>query len=692
MREKVLATLLLTVVVPGWSQRVVKNQSDSIANTEKKLTTVNLDPVVVTGSGHHERLKSSVTPVRVISDTDIRRLGTANINEVLTRLVPQISTSPNSTGSYLHLNGLSNRYVLVLVNGRRLIGDLSGNVNLNQINVGAIRRIEVLDGAASTLYGSDAVGGVINIITDRMQDAPLSVTTDTRVGAKGKWRSSANVGWRVGSFTSHTYYTHEAQDYYRNNGYAYKSGLSGDVQPTLSVLTSGYRTNNVSQRFDWNFGKHLSFFAEGDYNWHKTRRPDTNEDTSGGYDYELRDESWRWDAGSLYKWGRRNSVQLRVSGEHYQYGNLYEVATKSYEVGDYVRKKTQREYEAELKGIVSLYEGSLTLAGVDWRNEFLDAVTGQVDSHLYTWGAYLQHEMELTKGLKAVAGVRFTDNEAFGSEFTPKVALRYSSGPWLLRLSYSGGYRAPGLDELYYRYFTFSRNYPTVTLGNESLKPERSNNISVGGDFDNEYISVGAEAFANFVDDMIVKQVTEIGDDKTWLREMFPDMTDAQADVITDYNQYVNSDRGRILGLKAHLTVRPLPGLNFSANYAYIYGRQKSDGVWENLERSIRNTLTLIADWNHQWTNYLLDVSVNGRLQSRTYYPAKYEDAPGYGLWNLNTTHTFQLVRWLVLEASLGVDNIFNTKDKRVYSSLRRWSNFSSGTSLTAGIKLEVTL
>ncbi|MGI6233067.1 MAG: TonB-dependent receptor plug domain-containing protein, partial [Prevotella sp.] len=122
MREKVLATLLLTVVVPGWSQRVVKNQSDSIANTEKKLTTVNLDPVVVTGSGHHERLKSSVTPVRVISDTDIRRLGTANINEVLTRLVPQISTSPNSTGSYLHLNGLSNRYILILVNGRRLIG------------------------------------------------------------------------------------------------------------------------------------------------------------------------------------------------------------------------------------------------------------------------------------------------------------------------------------------------------------------------------------------------------------------------------------------------------------------------------------------------------------------------------------------------------------------------------------------
>ena len=124
----------------------------------------NLNPVVVTGSGHHQRLKSTATPVHVLSAQEISEQGITTFDEALTRMMPQASMAPNSMGTFLRLNGLGNKYILILINGQKLSGDISNNVDLNRINMARVKRIEILDGAASSLYGSDAIGGVIYII------------------------------------------------------------------------------------------------------------------------------------------------------------------------------------------------------------------------------------------------------------------------------------------------------------------------------------------------------------------------------------------------------------------------------------------------------------------------------------------------------------------------------------------------
>ena len=143
--------------------------------------TYNLNPVVVTGSGHHQRLKSTSTPVSVISSQEIREQGITTFDGALTRLMPQVSMAPNSMGSQLRLNGLGNKYILILINGQKLSGDISNNVDLNRINMSRVKRIEVLDGAASSLYGSDAIAGVINIITDQPTESLVSVANDIRI-------------------------------------------------------------------------------------------------------------------------------------------------------------------------------------------------------------------------------------------------------------------------------------------------------------------------------------------------------------------------------------------------------------------------------------------------------------------------------------------------------------------------------
>ena len=174
--------------------------------------TYNLNPVVVTGSGHHQRLKSTATPVRVLSSQEISEQGITTFDGALTRMMPQASMSPNSMGTFLRLNGLGNKYILILINGQKLSGDISNNVDLNRINMARVKRIEVLDGAASSLYGSDAIAGVINIITDQPTQHLVSITSDTKVSGRGVLTEGVSVAIYKTGVGTYTSFRHERAD------------------------------------------------------------------------------------------------------------------------------------------------------------------------------------------------------------------------------------------------------------------------------------------------------------------------------------------------------------------------------------------------------------------------------------------------------------------------------------------------
>jgi outer membrane receptor for ferrienterochelin and colicins len=158
--------MLAVLLVEGGTAFAQVHRMERIDSTATERT-YNLNPVVVTGSGHHQRLKSTATPVRVLSSQEIHEQGISTFDAALTRMMPQVSMAPSSMGTFLRMNGLGNKYILILINGQKLTGDISNNIDLNRINMSRVKRIEVLDGAASSLYGSDAIAGVINIITDQ---------------------------------------------------------------------------------------------------------------------------------------------------------------------------------------------------------------------------------------------------------------------------------------------------------------------------------------------------------------------------------------------------------------------------------------------------------------------------------------------------------------------------------------------
>ena len=677
---------VLSLGSTAFSQIHKMTRSDSAAISHK----YNLNPVVVTGSGHHQRLKSTTTPVHVLSAQEISEQGISTFDGALTRMMPQVSMAPNSMGTFLRLNGLGNKYILVLINGQKLNGDISNNVDLNRINMARVKRIEILDGAASSLYGSDAIAGVINIITDQPTDQLVSITSGTRISGHGILTENVTLDIYKNGFGSYTSFSHDCANSYRNNDLEYIKGSDTETQPSIAPLFTGYRSNIVGQKFTYSPNQHLALNAGLDYSYKITSRPETRDDITGGTDYEMRYKGLRWNVGGIYKFTSRNSLQANFAVDRFRYGKEYSVATKEYAVGDYVQSKKQRMIDGELKAILGFTSNSTTIFGADWRKDYLTATSGDIDQNVYTLAAYAQHEMKFLKDFTASLGLRLTHHETFNNHLTPKATLMYAPGNFRFRATYSAGFRAPGLDELYYHYYSVNRGKPQISFGNKDLKPEKSNYFSLNAEYRDEFVAVSVTGYLNRINDMVVKQSVSVNDASlTMLRQEFPEMTDAESKKLTQYALYQNSDKGDVKGVQVNVSANLFPGFNLSTNYVYTYARTKSGEEWTVLERSIRHAATIAANYHHAWGRYGLNVNLNARLQSKTYYTGTYEDAPGYGVWNLHTTHSIDCTKWAFLEPSIGIDNIFNKVDRRIDSATRKYALYSPGRMLVVGLKVK---
>jgi outer membrane receptor for ferrienterochelin and colicins len=188
---------------------------------------------------------------------------------------------------------------------------------------------------------------------------------------------------------------------------------------------------------------------------------------------------------------------------------------------------------------------------------------------------------------------------------------------------------------------------------------------------------------------MVVKHNIDVDDPtRQMLMKDFPEMPQEQAAKLVSYARYQNSDKGDVKGLNVNISANILRGFNLTVNYAYTHARTKSGEEWTILERSIRHAATIAANYRHSWGRYALNVNLNGRLQSTTYYTGSYDNAPGFGIWNLNTTHRFDIAKWACLEPRIGIDNIFDRVDHRIDSSTRKYALYTPGRMFVVGLKV----
>lgn len=228
-----LGAMLLCAMQNAAAQSIIENKS------EKELSLM-LQEVVVTGTGTEHYLKDAPVQTEVINRKALDSYGGASLEEILTGLCPSFDFNQSDMGSNMQLGGLGNGYVLLLIDGKKIHGDVGGQNNLGLIDPARIERIEIVKGASSALYGSDAMAGVVNIITKKHKEDIL-VENTTRGGSYGEVRQSNTIQIKSGKWTSATNFQLKHSDGWQNTTYEdpnrYERPVTNSINKTVNRYT-----------------------------------------------------------------------------------------------------------------------------------------------------------------------------------------------------------------------------------------------------------------------------------------------------------------------------------------------------------------------------------------------------------------------------------------------------------------------
>ena len=663
-----------------------------------------LAQVVVTGTGTHSRAQNAVVPVQVLTAGDLQRMHVTSLEDALRQLTSSITTMTNGMGTTMMMNGLNEDYILILEDGKRLTGD----DRYTRINMANVKRIEVLSGAGSALYGSDAIGGVINIITmapsmtapssagDDAQGPVFNVRSSTSYTSGGRFTQSLSADARHGRLISSTSFQHRQSGNWQVNR---TEEVMGRLMPTGRVMSQGFHSNQLNQRLTWDMGHGVSVYLKGSFYDYHTVRPqmahyfkgsvkknaagvlDTIYTEKEAYSYDLHHQDYMYGAGAVWK----------LSGKTYLEADFYSDNLMSerdsfdtYRPGGTQLTKRTHYYNGTLKGIFRLGSWNKLSAGAEYVHETYESYNFSFRT-MYTVSLFAQDEMRLLKNLQGVLGIRYIHNRNFGSYATPSIALMYSPGRFRLRAGYSTGYRTPTLLQMYYE----NDETKNVTIGNQDLKPEKSNYYTVGVEYNNSWVSMRASAFINDVRDMISYRVLTDA-------EVVACGLDAKYPTATKYQQRDNIDKAKVKGL--HLSATFYLPQNIRLGGAYTFTDTEAETlrmnsvtrqyeiITEPTDRSIRHCGRVFAGWGRTWGNYRFCIDLNGHLQSGR-WSTSYGWAPGFTQFDLHTTHTFYL-KHAELTPGLGIENILNTRDTRPWNS--NFSTLHPGRCVFASFKIKL--
>ena len=644
-----------------------------------------LQEVVVTGTGTQHLLKNAPVQTEVITSRMLKDYGGRSLEDILAGLTASFAFSEDDMGSQMQLNGLGNDYILILVNGKRIHGDVGGQNDLGLIDPQNIEKIEIVKGASSALYGSDAIAGVVNIITKKHNEG-LLVENTTRGGSYGDLRQHNGLGIAIGKLKSYTNFHLQHSDGWQNTATEDPRQTEFLIEDSRNMTVNRHTNWQVSERLTFEPMKNMEFYAEGSTYWKRIYRPCGKYAAVDvkTYDMEYRNQSLA--AGGIWKLNKTDQLTLDVNWDRHAYYYYYTATTLTdgydpygnftpyypYFADDEELQSDQRRLMAHLKGIFSLPYGNRLSGGLEWRYDYLEApmrVDGGV-ARDNTEAAYVQDEFSyvFNPGLSAniTAGLRLNHNVQFGVRLTPKISGMLSIGDGIrLRATWSQGFKTPTPKEQFYRYVKYM-NATYLYLGNENLSPQTSNYYAVSGEYNWKGLNLTITGYLNNVDNMITL-VT------------IPN-SQAPAAYIAKYDprktrQYQNLESAKTKGIDFSLRYRINRDWLVGASYSYLdTDAKKYDTTHDRLVDVVIDGMahhkgSWFATWNHEFSSkYNMGLGLYGRMSSKRYYQIN-GDGKGYQIWRFTTNHEFPVSKKWLFRVEAGVDNIFNYVD-RTYHGL----------------------
>ena len=656
----------------------------SIPVLAQEVTTLDqqLDDVVITATGTPHTLKNVPVQTEIISRKQIEQLGAASFEDILSQLSSGFDFNAGDMGSQMTLNGLGNNYILIMIDGKRLNGDNGGENDLGRIDPHNIDHIEIVKGAGSALYGSDAIAGVVNIITRRHDDQALYLENTTRAGSYMDLRQHNSVGFSIGKFTSLTTFQLQHSDGWQNTGEEDPAQTEFHIFDSRNKTVNMYSNGQLSQRLTYTPSDRLSLTADGYLYRKRIYRP-----TNGLYpscDVNTFDMKYRDAGASLgteFKLNSTDRMTFDVDWNRHAYYYHYTATTLEdgydpngkfthyfpYFEGQEHLQSDQQRIMAELKGIFNLPAANLLSAGAEYRFDYLNAPMRVKGGEADDWTAafYIQDEFTGMDWLNVTAGLRLIENKAFGFHATPKISAMFKAGDLRLRAGWSKGFKSPTPKEQGYHYLRTMGATTFLYLGNPELKAQTSDYLSASIEFSHGGFSASVTGYRNVLDNMI----TIVNLPTSQIPEGTAEyMGDGSAEIIP--RMYRNMEDAQTMGIDASLTWRITSGLTIGGSYswldtkAHVYDTKHERLNEVTIDGMAHHKGNVYGTWQHSFNNaYRLGLGIYGRASSTRYYQNNGNGKP-YQIWKLTTTHDLgQGKKGLTWRFEAGIDNILDYRE-----------------------------
>lgn len=670
MRKGALALLVLTCTL----QLSAQNETTL---SEK------LEEVVVTATGTPHTLKDVPVQTEIISRRQIEQLGAASFEDILSQLSAGFDFNAGDMGSQMTLNGLGNNYILIMIDGKRLNGDNGGENDLGRIDPHNIDHIEIVKGAGSALYGSDAMAGVINVITRRHDDQALYLENTTRGGSYMDLRQHNSIGFSVGKFTSLTTFQMQHTDGWQNTAEEDPAQTEYHIFDSRNKTVNMYTNGQIGQRITYTPSDRLSFEADGYLYRKRIFRPTNGRHPScdvNTFDMKYRDAGASF--GSEYKLKGTDRITLDVSWDRHAYYYHYTDTTleEGYDPnGKYTPyypyfpdqehlQSDQQRTMAELKGVFSLPYGNLLSAGAEYRFDYLHAPMrvkgGRADD--WTTALYLQDEYTGVNWLNITAGIRLIENKAFGFHATPKISAMFKVADLRIRTGWSRGFKSPTPKEQGYHYLRTMGATTFFYMGNPDLKPQTSDYLSAGVEFSRGAFSASVTGYRNELYNMIT--LVNVPLSQIPAGDAAEYMGDGSGQVTP--RMYMNMEDARTMGIDASLTWRITSDITLGGSYswldtkAHVYDTKHSRLSEVTIDGMAHHKGNLYGTWQHRYNDaYRMGIGLYGRASSTRYYQNNGNGKP-YQIWKLTTTHDLGRGKnGMTWRVEAGIDNILDYKE-----------------------------
>lgn len=607
-------------------------------NFNLKESNKNLDEVVISGTLKETSKLDSPVPIEVYTDKFFKANPTPSLFDALQNINgvrPQLNCNVCSTGD-IHINGLEGPYTMILIDGMPIVSGLSTVYGLSGIPQSLIERVEIVKGPASTLYGSEAVGGLINVITKKPSTAPI-ISADIFGTSWGEVNADLAGKFKVGK---------KANALLGVNSFLYDTPIDnnndGFTDITLQKRISVFNKWSFDRKDNRIFNVAARYVYEdrwgGDMRWNKSFR-------GGDSVYAESIYTKRWEFFGTYQLPIKEKVLFQFSGNTHDqnsvYGNTEYLALQNIGFGQLTWNKQLGNKNDLLVGAALRYTYYDDNTPATTNFDTINTPTNK-PSISYLPGIFIQDEITLNECNKFLIGIRYDYNSLHGNIFTPRVNYKLSSKNKknILRLSAGNGYRVANVFTEDHAALTGARRVEFLS----ALKPETSYNANI-----------------NFVKKIYTKNNTFIGFDATVFYTYFTNKI--FADYTTDPNKIIYDNlKGYAVsqGVSLNMDIALKNGLKLLAGGTFMDVSQTDNGI--NTRQVLTERYTAVWSIGYTIEKINLSIDYTGNLYGPMRLPLlgeldpRPEYSPAWSIQNIQLTKKFKRG----LEIYGGVKNFLN--------------------------------